>query len=238
VFNRASVSPRFGFRFAIGFRSVVVCVAGFRPGPRPSPARPSPARPGPWRPTPPCVPPSLSHLVFPRSNSLSLSSTSLSHLFALGDPVDGYRRFLDPKVSSPLLSLPLPPLCPSLRVSLAPRARVPARVPSPGSAPPWPPACGPWPLARGLLALDGAAPWPPAAWPPGPSRRGSLAPQRRGLPAPPPHCAASLAPAHGSRPRRAAPARGGVAPLSLTAARPLAPCPVRSRARSPSVHDV
>jgi hypothetical protein len=66
------------------------------------------------------APPSLylSHLIFPRNNSLSPSSTSLSHLFALGDPVDGYPRFLDPKVSSPLLSLSpsLPPLSPSLRV--------------------------------------------------------------------------------------------------------------------------
>jgi hypothetical protein len=63
VFNRASVSPRFRFRFAIGFRSVVVCVVGFRTGLRPSLARPDPARPGlarpraPLAPHPPCVPP-------------------------------------------------------------------------------------------------------------------------------------------------------------------------------------
>jgi hypothetical protein len=73
---------------------------------------PAPRTSQPTRPlaphTPPMCPP-LSHLVFPRSNSLSLSlsSTSLSHLFALGDPMDGYRWFLDPKVSTPFLSLSL-----------------------------------------------------------------------------------------------------------------------------------
>jgi hypothetical protein len=51
------------------------------------PDQPDPTQPGlarraptrPWRPTPPMRAPSLSlsHLIFPRSNSLSLSSTSL-----------------------------------------------------------------------------------------------------------------------------------------------------------------
>jgi hypothetical protein len=181
------------------------------------PAR-DPARPGPWCPTP--LP--LSHLVFPRSNSLSLSlsSTSLSHLFSLGDPVDGYRRFLDPKVSSPLLSLslslpfPLPyarPWPPGGAASLAPGG---AASPAPSSAAPWTHARPPSPQRRGSMAPRGAAP--------GPLRRGLSAPG-----------AQSSAPW-----QRAAPASGGVAPLPLTAARPLAARSAHSRARSHSVCEV
>jgi hypothetical protein len=60
VFNRVFVSPHFRFRFTIGFRSEVVCVVGFRLGPRPSPARPGLApKPPHARPSP-----SLSHLIF------------------------------------------------------------------------------------------------------------------------------------------------------------------------------
>jgi hypothetical protein len=104
VFNRASVSPRFGFRFAFGFRSVVVCVL-WASVPARDPTRPSPAQLGapparPGAPHPPCAPSlSLSHLIFPRNNSLSLtlSSTSLSHLFALGDPVMVFAGFWIPR---------------------------------------------------------------------------------------------------------------------------------------------
>jgi hypothetical protein len=41
VFNCASVSPHFGFRFAIGFLSVVVCVVDFCPSPALAHAPPS-----------------------------------------------------------------------------------------------------------------------------------------------------------------------------------------------------
>jgi hypothetical protein len=61
MFNRVFVLSRFGFRFAIGFQSVVVRVVGFRPAMQPSPAQHDLARPGPGAPPPPvCVPPSLS----------------------------------------------------------------------------------------------------------------------------------------------------------------------------------
>jgi hypothetical protein len=55
VVSREFVSSRFGFRFAIGFRLVVVHVVGFDP--RGGPARPSPARPIPAR--APQAPPAL-----------------------------------------------------------------------------------------------------------------------------------------------------------------------------------
>jgi hypothetical protein len=83
VFNHASVSPRFGFRFAIGFRSVVVCVVGFRPGLRPSSTQPSPARPGLWprapgAPHPHARPLPLYLILFPAQQPpLPLSPTSL-----------------------------------------------------------------------------------------------------------------------------------------------------------------
>jgi hypothetical protein len=56
VFNRVFNSSRFGFRFAIGFRSVVVRAMGFRPATRPNPARPSPACPWPRAPGAPASP--------------------------------------------------------------------------------------------------------------------------------------------------------------------------------------
>jgi hypothetical protein len=101
-------------------------VVGFRLGPRPDPAQPSPVQHAParpWRPhTPHAPPPSLSHLVS-RAATPSPFLPTLSHLLALGDPVGGYHRFLDPKVSSPLplslslslslsLPFPLPYTCP------------------------------------------------------------------------------------------------------------------------------
>jgi hypothetical protein len=55
VFNRVFVLSCFGFRFAIGFRSVVVCVVGFRLAAWPSQARPWPRAPG--TPPPPVPPP-------------------------------------------------------------------------------------------------------------------------------------------------------------------------------------
>jgi hypothetical protein len=92
VFNRVFASSRFEFRFAIGFRLVVVHVVGFRPATRPSLARPGLAQLGPswparpWRPLPlPHVRPLLSlspSFNFPAHNSLS--PTSLSSLLCLG----------------------------------------------------------------------------------------------------------------------------------------------------------
>jgi hypothetical protein len=210
VFNRASVSPRFGFRFAIGFRSVVACVVGLCPGPRPSTTQPKAAQPSPGR--APLAPHPHAHL------SLSLIWFShaatpppspflppLSHLFALGDPVDGYRRFLDPKVSSPLLSL-------SLSLSLP--------FPLPCTRP-CPPMCASLaPLGAASLA-PARGPWPPRRRDPGP-RRVSLAP-----------CSVPLPPAVRG------PClwwRGAPAP-ALAAAQHLVARPVRSRARSPSVRD-
>jgi hypothetical protein len=87
VVSRVFVSSRFEFRFAIGFRLVVVRVVGFdlRCGPaRPSPARSGPVWPArPWRPLPspytrplPLIP--LSHLISPVQQPPSPSSTSLS----------------------------------------------------------------------------------------------------------------------------------------------------------------
>jgi hypothetical protein len=54
VVSRVFVSFRFGFRFAIGFRLVVVRVVGFDP--RCDPARPGPAQFGPRAPGAPCPP--------------------------------------------------------------------------------------------------------------------------------------------------------------------------------------
>jgi hypothetical protein len=74
VFNRVFAWSRFGFRFVIGFRLVVVRVVGFCPVVRPNPVHPSPARPGPGPRAPgalplPMRPPSLlslsPHSIFP-----------------------------------------------------------------------------------------------------------------------------------------------------------------------------
>jgi hypothetical protein len=196
---------------------VVVCVVGFRPVPRPSPAWP-----GPWRPTPPMrTPLSLSLIWFSRVATPSPSLPLLSHLFALGDPVDGYHRFLGPKVTSPLSS-PSLLLSPSLPFP-SPRVR---GVPVPAlrrAAPAAPPrslgaTCGPPPLPLawwcGPTPPLGAATWPPAPRlsaaarpPPLPSVRWRVAP----VPAPwhggvPP--APALAPPRAQRvPARAALAR-------------------------------
>jgi hypothetical protein len=107
--------------------------------------------------------------------------------------VDGYRRFLDPKVSSPLLSLSpsLPPLSPYLHV---PTSSPPMRV-SRWRGSPGPLTRGrPWPLARGPPGpRRRGVPGPSRAVVPAPSRaargvpasaRGPLAPSRRGIPAP------------------------------------------------------
>jgi hypothetical protein len=154
----------------------VCCGLSSRPATQPSPTQPSLAQPWPRAPgaphaplAPPCTPLPLSHLVFPHSNSLSLSlsSTSLSHLFALGDTVDGYRRFLDPKVSPPLLS--------SLSLSL------PFPLPCERPEPP-PPACGPNPLwRRSLLGPRQRGPLPVAVRRPCPSRLARRVPARAAL---------------------------------------------------------
>jgi hypothetical protein len=140
VFDRASVSFRFSIRGLI-LISGRAC-SGFsawsavRPGLRPDLARPL-AR----APTSPHVRPSLSlsHFLFPCSNFLSLTSTSLPPSCPRCDPVDGYRRLSDPKVSfpSPLLapSFPFPLPC--------------ARPSPPGGSPRrgplvWPPGGSPW----------------------------------------------------------------------------------------------
>jgi hypothetical protein len=93
VFNCASVSTRFRFliRNWTPIRGRVCC--GLPSGPRPTPPQRAPAG-APHNP-PPCVPPlPLSHLV---SLAATPSLPPLSHLLALGDPLDGYRRILDPK---------------------------------------------------------------------------------------------------------------------------------------------
>jgi hypothetical protein len=138
---------------------MVVRVVRFYLDPRPDPAQPSPA----------C---SLAPLVS-RAATSSPFLPLLSHLLALGDPVDRYRRILDPKVSSfPLsLSLSLPPLSLSLHgLPASPRVRGPL-VPRPHARPPVP-------LARGPLV-----PRPSHTASPTPWRRGLLAPWC-GLPAP------------------------------------------------------
>jgi hypothetical protein len=101
VFNRASISPRFGFRFAIGFQSVVVGVVGFRPGPRPSPTQPSPGRPwlrAPGAPPHPMRDPlPLSLIWFFCAATPSPSLPPLFHFFALGDPVMVIAGFWTPR---------------------------------------------------------------------------------------------------------------------------------------------
>jgi hypothetical protein len=127
-------SSRFSFRFTFFFRLVVVRAVGFWPAR--GPAR-DPTQPGPWRPHTPMRAPSLSlSFCFPCSNSLSLSSTSLPPPCPRCDPVDGYRRLLHPKVSSPPLSS-LPPSH-SLFPTCAPDPRVVA--PAPRRVAPCPPA--------------------------------------------------------------------------------------------------
>jgi hypothetical protein len=142
---------------------------GFRPGLRSGP-RPNPSWP--WR-APLAPPPFLSiSFCFPRSNLLSLSSTSLPPPCPMCNLVDGYRRLLDPKVSSPPLSSPslhfllpcVPPLPPPLGVrSLAsptsapsPRARGPG-LPCVRPQPPGKAAPGPCPRRRGAPAPRGSA---------------------------------------------------------------------------------
>jgi hypothetical protein len=101
VFNRASVSPRFGFRFTIGFRSVVACVVGSRPGL---------AQPGPSAPPSPCAPPpSLYLILFPTQQPPPTPLPPLFHLLCPRcDPVDGCHDRRSPRWAPTSLSLPLP----------------------------------------------------------------------------------------------------------------------------------
>jgi hypothetical protein len=97
MFNRVFVSSRFGFRFAIGFRSVVVRVVGFWPRNATQPDPLWPARPGAPAPLP-CAPSS------PFSSLLSFNFPAqqppLLHLSlpcgALGFE-DGDRRIWTPR---------------------------------------------------------------------------------------------------------------------------------------------
>ena len=142
------------------------------------PTKPDPARPG--APTPPCTPPSLSHFGSPRNNSLS--STSLPSPCPRCDPVDGYRQFLDPKVSSPLLSLSLPFPLPCARPCPHPHARVPARGLAAWLASAWPPRRGPRGTAPGGSSRHDPAVWPLGATPwRGPATRPPGGSPRRGL---------------------------------------------------------
>jgi hypothetical protein len=154
VFNRTSVSFRVSICIFLSISGRVCCVFSARPATRPGPA---------LAPHTPMCPVSLS-FCFPRSNSLSLFSTSLPPLCPRCDPLDGYRWFLDPKVSSPPLSPSLPPLPSFLRAplsppgaaSLSPPSVAPcppaARRPCPGARPPCP-CLGAWrPCPRGSTA--------------------------------------------------------------------------------------
>jgi hypothetical protein len=110
------------------------------------PTRPLAARP--WRPTPPCAPPPLSLIWFSRVATPSPFLPPLFDLFVLGDPVDGYRWFLDPKVSSPILSLSLSPSPSPFPFPVcvpAPPARVLACLLGGGVAPSWPLGAVAWP---------------------------------------------------------------------------------------------
>jgi hypothetical protein len=135
---------------------------------------------------------SFSHLIFPRSNSLS--STSLSSLLCPRYFVDGYRRIWIPEVSSPLplsLSSSSSPSLPRAR-PLLPSPTRPGRM-----APPWPVAPSP-PDAAPLVPVTrpprppGAAPpastaRPPRHRPSAPPTRGRLGAPARGHPGPPAH---------------------------------------------------
>jgi hypothetical protein len=225
VVSRVFVSSRFGFRFAIGFRLVVVRVVGLDP--RCGPARPGLVRPArPWRPLPsPCAraPPPDPFLSFDFSRavtSLPLFHLSLSPWCPRS--WNGDRRSLDPRGE-----LPLP--FPSLSLS----------SPSPSSSPRDLPTRAP---ARRPSAAPGE-PLPPLNGEPLPAPSGAPAPRLRSLPARPfpaePALAATLprrepllpgrAPAAAPSPRAPA-AVPGPSPRAL-AARPRS-CP-RLRPRAP-----
>jgi hypothetical protein len=174
----------------------VLCVFG--------PAR-GPTRPGPaLAPHTPMCPLPLS-FCFSRSNSLSLSSTSLPPPCPRRDPVDGYRLLLDPKVSSPPLSS-LPPSPFHLPVSTAP-----------------------YPSRRGSLSLVARPPAPPTARRPAPALAAARPPATalaiaRPCPTAPAHAPRGARPPplpHSARPpaRRAAP-DPRPAPGAAPAARP------------------
>jgi hypothetical protein len=232
------------FRFAIGFRLVVVRVVRFDP--RCGPARPGPARaplPTPCaRPPPPD--PFVSFDVSRAVTSLSLfHNLSLSPRGALGFG-DGDHRSWIPEVSSPpfsslslFLSLPFfsparappaalarGPLRPQ-RGGLRPRRRGPPLLPPRGGA-----AC-PCSLPRGGTAPPAPAPSPAAARPrppllPPPRRRGPpLLPPRRPRPRRRP-------PVRGPGPRRAAPCARPRLPVARRGpSRPPAPLRAASRPR-------
>jgi hypothetical protein len=181
----------------------VCCGLPSRPATQPSPTHPSPSWPWPrahGAPHPPLRTPSLSLIWFFRAATPSPFLPPLSHLFALGDPVDGYRWILDPRVSSPL-PFSLPP-SPSL-----PRERV-----APVSA---------------LHHVAPAAPCPcPSAWPSPLPRRGTRPPTpapQRGSAAPAPPLPRGMRPP--VRPTRlAAPGVAGVAPARAARSRACSSC--------------
>jgi hypothetical protein len=154
---------------------------GFRPAkwPGPNPAQPSPVWPGPtcpWCPHPPMRPllSSLSHLDFPRSN-LPLPLPPLSPRGALGFGVEiaGVGSRGEP-LPSPLLSLPLSPLSPCVRVPARRRALLPPAPRRRSAGLPFPPR------RRGAPRLPfpcaGAAPARTRPW----RGRGSAHGPRRG----------------------------------------------------------
>jgi hypothetical protein len=133
--------------------------------PRHDPARPGPGPRASGDPASPHAPPlslPFSHLIFPRSNSLS--STSLSSPLCPRCFGDGYRWIWIPEMSSPLplsLSSSSSPSLPCAR-PLLPRARALAARLLPGSRLS--------PRRRGPLGPGGAAPSAPGTAPPAPAR--------------------------------------------------------------------